>query len=224
MGQIALVFASNPDAIQLGIVDAQGLITIQVNVTAAPGEDEILIDSGFNVDIQNATITDMSLSLDNVAITVDVNATSRLLLVNTITGESQLVSDPKYAAFDPDLGYGVLMFSAFQNLDPVNASEKYSDREIYIHDLSTNLTKPLTADELDQWAPMVLEDHYVYQQLDEDGVISVEVQPKEPKLQPYASNVLKIGVILAITLVFINVVQKQKESNKTSRHDSELVS
>lgn len=224
MGQIALVFASNPDAIQLGIVDAQGLITIQVNVTAAPGEDEILIDSGFNVDIQNATITDMSLSLDNVAITVDVNATSRLLLVNTITGESQLVSDPKYAAFDPDLGYGVLMFSAFQNLDPVNASEKYSDREIYIHDLSTNLTKPLTADELDQWAPMVLEDHYVYQQLDEDGVISVEVQPKEPKLQPYASNVLKIGVILAITLVFINIVQKQKESNKTSRHDSELVS
>ena len=86
------------------------------------------------------------------------------------------------------------------------------------------MTKPLTADELDQWAPMVLEDHYVYQQLDEDGVISVEVQPKEPKLQPYASNVLKIGVILAITLVFINVVQKQKESNKTSRHDSELVS
>ena len=146
------------------------------------------------------------------------------MLLDTKTGESQIISDPKYAAFDPHMGYGVLMFSAFQNIDPGNASEKYSDREIYIYDLESEMIKPLTADELDQWAPMVLEDHYVYQQENENGVVSVEVQEKEPKLQPYASNVLKIGVILTITLICIYLMQRQKEANKPILHDNEHVS
>jgi hypothetical protein len=122
------------------------------------------------------------------------------------------------------MGYGILMFSAFQNIDPANASEKYSDREIYIYDIDTEILKPLTADELDQWAPMVLKDHYVYQQVDEDGVISVEVQEKEPRLQPYASNILKIGVVLVIVLIFVNIMQRQREAHRIIHHDSEHAS
>ena len=82
----------------------------------------------------------------------------------------------------------------------------------------------MTADDLDQWAPMVLEDHYVYQQMNSDGDISVEVQLKEPTLQPYASNVLKIGVILAISLAFINIMQRQREANDSSHRGSEPAS
>ena len=122
------------------------------------------------------------------------------------------------------MGYGLLMFSAYQNYDPENASAKYTDREIYIYDLKSNLTKPLTADELDQWAPLVLEEHYVYQQESESGVLSVEVQEKEPRLKPYASNILKFGVILAIALVFINVMQRANENKKIIHHDSEHAS
>ena len=114
------------------------------------------------------------------------------------------------------------MFAAYQNIDPINASsEKYTDIEIMIHDLETNLTTPLTADSINQWDPKVLENHYVYQQVDENGVMSVEVQPKEPTLQTYSSNVLKIGVILMIVLVFVNVLQRQKESGDLNLHDSE---
>ena len=223
-GQIAMVFASDPDTVHLGIVDGEGLISIEVNATADPGEDEILIQEGFNVDLENATITDISLSKHKLAATIDVNATSRLILLDTITGDSQIISDHKFAAHDPHLGHGILMYSAYTEIDPGNATGKYSDREIYIHDLSSNLTKPLTADDLDQWAPMVLEDHYVYQQMNSDGDISVEVQLKEPTLQPYASNVLKIGVILAISLAFINIMQRQKEANDSNHHGSEPAS
>ena len=147
-----------------------------------------------------------------------------MVLLDTVTGDSEIISDPKYAAYDPHMGYGVLMFSAYANIDPNNASEKYSDREIYIYDIDSEILKPLTADELDQWGPMVLKDHYVYQQVDEDGVISVEVQQKEPTLQPYASNILKIGVVLAIALIFVNIMQRQREANKIIHHDNEHVS
>jgi len=222
-GQIAMVFESDPDTIQFGIVDGSGLISLEVNATGNPNEDEILLDADLNVDVENATITDISLSKTLLAVTVDVNATSRLVLLDTISGESQIISDHKFAAYDPHLGYGVLMFSAYTEINPLDAAEEYADREIFIHDLSTNLTRPLTADGLDQWAPMVLEEHYVYQQLNTDGDISVEVQQKEPTLQPYSSNILKFGVVLVIALSFINIMQRQKESN-LSHHDSELAS
>ena len=221
--QIALVFASEPDIVHLGVVDGDGLISLEVNATGDPGEDEVLAAANLNVDVENATITDISLSQTKLAATVDVNATSRLVLLDTISGESQIISDHKFAAFDPHLDYGVLMFSAYTEINPFEASEEYSDREIYIHDLSENLTKPLTADGLDQWGPMVLEEHYVYQQIDSEGILSVEVQPKEPSLQSYSSNILKFGVILVICLALINIMQRQKESN-INPHDSELAS
>ena len=221
--QIALVFASEPDIVHLGIVDGEGLISLEVNATGDPNEDEILVAADLNVDIENATITDISLSQTKLAATVDINATSRLVLLDTITGESQIISDHKFAAFDPHIDYGILMFSAYTDVNPLEASEEYSDREIYIHDFSTNLTKPLTADDLDQWGPVVLEDHYVYQQIDSEGVISVEVQPKEPTLQSYSSNILKFGVILVICLALINIMQRQREAN-SNPHDSELAS
>ena len=108
--------------------------------------------------------------------------------MDTISGESKIISDHKFAAFDPHIGYGV---SCSQHiLKSIHSkAEEYADREIFIHDLETNLTKPLTADNLDQWAPVVLEEHYVYQQMDSEGAVSVEVQPKEPTLQPYSSNI-----------------------------------
>ncbi|GIR00379.1 MAG: hypothetical protein CM15mP9_0820 [Methanobacteriota archaeon] len=82
--------------------------------------------------------------------------------------------------------------------------------EIYIHDLETNLTKPLTADGLTNGLRWFWEEHYVYQQMDSDGDVSVEVQQKEPTLQPYSSNILKFGVMLVIALSFINIMQRQK--------------
>ena len=222
-GQIALVFESEPDTVHLGIADAMGLISIQLNATGDPDEDDILLAADLNVDVENATITDISLSETKLAATVDVNATSRLVLLDRNSGESKIISDHKFAAFDPHLDYGVLMFSAYTEINPLEAAEEYSDREIYIHDLSTNLTKPLTADGLDQWAPLVLEDHYVYRQMDDSGDVSVEVQQKEPTLQAYSSNILKFGVILVISLAFVYIMQKQRESNLSPR-DSELAS
>ena len=47
-----------------------------MNATADPGEDEILIDQGLNVDLENATITDISFSDNKLAATIDVNATT----------------------------------------------------------------------------------------------------------------------------------------------------
>ena len=139
------------------------------------------------------------------------------------TGDSQIVSNPIFAAQDPYLDHGVLMWSSYQHIDPVNASSKVQDREIYILNLTSNIVDPLTADNVDQWSPMVLEEHYVYCQKNADGSISVEVQEREATLKPYTSSILQFGVVLSVVLVFINLTQRQFESRKSiSHHDSEL--
>lgn len=223
--RIAMVFASNPDTVHIGIIGSEGLISTKLNATANQIEDEMLEEVGKLVDIDNASILEISIHREYLAAVVDVNATTRMVLMNTSSGDNFIVSDPKFGVSDPHMDFGILMFAAHQNIDPVNSSsEKYADLEIMIHDLESNLTKPLTADSLDQWGPVVLENHFVYQQLNEDGTISVEVQEKEPTLQQYSSTVLKIGVILMIVLVFINLLQRQKEVNNANRHGSELES
>ena len=60
--------------------------------------------------------------------------------------------------------------------------------------------------------------------MNDNGDISVEVQPKEPTLQPYSSNILKFGVVLVITLAFIYIMQKQREANDSNHHGIEHAS
>ncbi len=211
--EVALVLSSNPSVLHIGLMGAEGLISIPVNASADETEDQKLIDIGRNVDLDNATITDVTMSETHLAVIVDVNATNRLVLINRSDGDSILVSDAKFSAQDPYLSNEILIWSAYQNIDPENSSsEKYQDLEILLLTLSTGIVEPLTADDLDQWNPMILENHYVYQQMNVDGTVSVEVQIKEASLKPYTSAVLQFGVILIILLVLVNFMQRQFES------------
>jgi Na+/proline symporter len=75
----------------------------------------------------------------------------------------------------------------------------------------------LTADEEDQWGPMALENHIVYRQKDADGLLSVEIHQREATLKPYASSTLQIGVIIAISLLFIHLMQRQMEAKRRNQ-------
>ena len=211
--EIAMVFASNPNEVNIGMMGAEGLISIQLNVTAPELEDLVLEEQwGLVVDEENASIVDLSFNRDYLAATVNVTATTRLVLLDRSTGDSFLASDPKYPTFDPDIGYGVLVWASQQHLNPTNPQEKYLDKEILLLDLETNHTEVLTADEEDQWGPMALENHIVYRQEDADGVRSVEIHQREATLKPYASSTLQIGVIIAISLLLIHLMQRQMET------------
>ena len=210
--ELAMVLASNPARVTFGIIGAEGLITQTLNHSASISEDEILSEWGVPVDSENATIVDISLNRDFLAATVNVSATTRLVLLDRETGDSYVVGDPKYPAFDPHLGHGLLVWAAKEHLNPINPSSEYTDKEIHLLDLETNRSEILTSDESDQWGPMVLENHIVYSQINDDGEISVEIHQRVASLKPYSSITLQVGVILTTILVLINIVQRQLEA------------
>jgi len=219
--ELAMVLASNPARITFGIIGAEGLITQALNHSASESEDEILSGWGVPVDSENATITDISLTRDFLAATVNVSATTRLVLLERETGDSYVIGDPKYPAFDPHLGHGLLVWAAKEHLNPINPSTEYTDKEIHLLDLSTNLSEVLTSDEYDQWGPIVLENHIVFSQMNDDGEISVEIHQRVASLKPYSSAVLQVGVIFTTILVLINIFQRQMEARVDSHEEEE---
>jgi len=210
---IAFVTSENPTVVELAKVGTMGTQSLEINASSSVGEDQILEEKwGLNVDMENASIVDVALSYEHIAALVDVNATKRLVLVDLRTANSFIVNDAKYEAKDPFLGEGLLMWASQDHHNPTRPMEEYSDFEIHYLQLKTNLSESLTDDSVEQWGPMVLDDHYLWRQQTDDGQIEVVVLPREASLNTYSSYILQIGVLLSIILCFVFVVQKQEEA------------
>ena len=97
------------------------------------------------------------------------------------------------------------------HLNPTSPIKEYYDGEILYMYLSDNFTQVLTADEVDQWGPIVLEDHLIYLEESDDGVV-IKVHSWTPELKSYSNIVLQISSIIGIVIVFIYINQKQTEA------------
>ena len=209
--RLAVVFSDNATKVRLGQIGTQGFVDHTVNFSAPISEDETLQSWGYIIDEINATIVDMGLDDKWLAVTVNVTATDRLILVDIQSGESMMLSDPKYPAHDPVLGHGLVVWASLWHLNPTQPSEQFEDHEIWYHDLSKNLTERLTEDLLDQRNPLVTEDHIIWQEMEGDKVTATKVHPRNVELQPYSSTVLQLAVLLLIPLVCFHIWKRSTE-------------
>ena len=77
--------------------------------------------------------------------------------------------------------------------------------------LGVDFTHVLTADEVDQWGPIVLEDHLIYLEQSEESIL-IQVHSWEPELKSYSNIVLQVASVVGILLVFVYISQKQNEA------------
>jgi len=209
--EIAYVSSNQPTTVSISQIGVEGHLEFSMNASASVMEDEVLELWGTPVDIQNASIVDIAFDKYHLAVTINVSATDRLVLLERNTSEQWLVSNPKYQAAEPSIGFGRLAWVGKDHLNPTTPQEQYLDFELYYLDFELNRSNVLTVDTLNQRSPQVLEQHIVYVESDEDGVSTVRVHTWEPTLQTYSSLVLQIGIVLAVFVVFIHVLQRQKE-------------
>lgn len=209
--EIAYVTNDNPTTVYIARIGTLGALQIEINAQAAPEQDLMLESWGTPVNMSNVKITNLVFNYDYVAATVNVTATDRLVLFDRDSGNQWLASDAKYPVKDPSLGHGILAWSVKDHLNPTNPQQKYLDGEIYFTDLESNITETLTSDEIDQWSPRVLENHLVYFEMDDEGIVTIEIHSWEPELKLYSNLVMQVGTLAAILLVFINAYQRQLE-------------
>ena len=214
--EIAYVTETAPLQVNVFQLGVTGQVTYTINASAPVEEDEVLAAWGTPVDMENATIDTLAFDRSYLAVTVNVSATDRLVLVNRSSAEQWLASNPKYEVSGPSMGHGILAWSVRDHLNPTSPQTKYLDREIYFLDLVENTTHVLTSDTNDQWGPQVLENHLVYFQL-EDEVRTVEIHAWEPELRGYSSFILQAGVLLAFVVVAWHMWQRQSERRQANQ-------
>ena len=151
---------------------------------------------------------------------MNVSSVDRLVLIERNTGDYSLIGDVKYSSYDPSINNGVIAWAMKDHLNPSSPIEEYFDGEIMYMNLSDNFTHVLTADELDQWGPIVLENHIVYFEESDDGVI-IRVQSWVPELKTYSNIVLQFGALIGIILIFVYFNQRQIETRDELQAEEE---
>tara|TARA_B100000965_G_scaffold150546_1_gene125148 strand:- start:2280 stop:4358 length:2079 start_codon:yes stop_codon:yes gene_type:complete len=207
----AFLVENQSDKVYMSNLELIGSLTYTVNASANEADEQVLDDWGSPADIENLTIIDLVFDRTHLLVNVNLSSVDRIVLIDRITGEQRLLGDGKYSSYDPSIRDGVVAWVMKDHLNPTSPIKEYYDGEILYMYLSDNFTQVLTADEVDQWGPIVLEDHLIYLEESDDGVV-IKVHSWTPELKSYSNIVLQIASIIGIVIVFIYINQKQTEA------------
>tara|TARA_Y100001935_G_scaffold217260_1_gene189296 strand:+ start:798 stop:2867 length:2070 start_codon:yes stop_codon:yes gene_type:complete len=207
----AFLIEGAADKVYMSNLELSGSLTYPVNASATEEDEQVLQDWNAPADIANSTIVDVVFDRDYLLVSVNVSSLDRIVLIDRATGEQRLLGDGKYSSYDPSIRDGVVAWVMKDHLNPTNPIEEYYDGEILYMQLSNNFTQVLTADEIDQWGPIVLEEHLIYLEESENGVL-IKVHSWIPELKSYSNMILQIASIIGIVIVFIYINQKQTEA------------
>ena len=186
-------------------------IGIELNATATEAEDEYLEQlSGTSVDYSNATVIDIDMSSSWLVAVVDIGPVNRTVLVNILTGDQRMLSDPLWDSSSPSLGSDRVAFLQIPFWDP-NNPDANSNHDVYLHDIESNSTLAITRDDdVNQMEPQVLLEEVAWIEVENGGEAVLKVYSGET-FEPYSSVILQSALVMLIPLLFLWAYQAASE-------------
>ena len=212
--ELVMISKEMPTTIHIGTIGLSGTQNIVMNATSSEDQDLTLEEWGLTVDYQNASITDIAFNENYIATIVNVSAINRLVLYDRGTVQQTMPFDAKFPINNISIGYEYLVWEGRDHLDPTNPLEQYLDWEIHQYNLETKISEKVTSDNINQYAPIVVEEGVVYLEEGDDGELVVKVLTRGTGLATYSSVVLQFAVMVLIVLTFVYIIQRQDEDKK----------
>ncbi len=188
-------------------------ISLVLDASATEAQDEYLEQvSGVAVDYENAEVVDIAMDPMWVTAVVDVGPVNRTILVNILTGEQTIISEPVWPSSSPSVAHGRVAFLQIPLWDPsLDPEDIVTNRDVYLHEIADNTTLAITFDEdVDQSDPQVLLNNVAWVEVDADGVSVLKVYSEET-FQPYSSVILQSAILMLIPLLFLWSYQAASE-------------
>jgi hypothetical protein len=188
-------------------------ISLVLDARASADEDEFLEEiSGIAVDYSHAEVIDIDMDPSWVVAVVDVGPVNRTVLVDILTGEQTVLSNPIWQSSSPSVAHGRVAFLQIPLWDPsLDPEEIATARDVYLHDIKANTTLAITHDEdVDQLDPQVLLEDVAWVEVDSDGTSTLKVYSGET-FQPYSSVILQAAILMLIPLLFLWAYQAASE-------------
>jgi hypothetical protein len=207
------VGASSSPTVNVTSISGSISISLTLDVTASEDEDEYLEEiSGIAVNYSEAEIIDIDMDPSWVVAVVDVGPVNRTVLVDILTGEQTLLSDPIWQSSSPSVAHGRVAFLQIPFWDPsLDPEEVATANDVYLHDIDANTTLAITHDDdVNQLDPQVLLEDVAWVEVDSDGTSSLKVYSGET-FQPYSSVILQAAILMLIPLLFLWAYQAASE-------------
>ena len=205
--------ASQPTVNVTSLEGPRIAISLVLDASATEPQDEYLEQvSGVAVDYENAEIVDIAMDPMWVTAVVDVGPVNRTILINILTGEQTMISEPVWPSSSPSVAHGRVAFLQIPFWDPsLDPEDIVTNRDVYLHEIADNTTLAITLDEdVDQSDPQVLLNNVAWVEVDADGVSALTVYSEET-FQPYSSVILQSAILMLIPLIFLWSYQATSE-------------
>ena len=220
-GELVLVYDDEPSTIRHGDIGRPTLTSIPLDVTT-PIEDAEMISWGVpDVDYNNQQIVDIDTDGRWAVATVNVSVVDRLVLIDLLTGETLLLSDPKYPTHEADVGHGIVVWASQLNLRPDRQYGEYQDYEIQYYVIETGIMYEPTKDKVNQREPHSIENYLIWLEEQEEGPPKIVVYSLEKPIEPYSRFVLQCSILLLVPLLGYYAFQRQKETVSHKLRNSE---
>ena len=205
--------ASQPTVNVTSLEGPRIAISLVLDAGATEPQDEYLEQvSGVAVDYENAEVVDIAMDPMWVTAVVDVGPVNRTILINILTGEQTMISEPVWPSSSPSVAHGRVAFLQIPFWDPsLDPEDIATNRDVYLHEIADNTTLAITHDEdVDQSDPQVLLNNVAWVEVDADGVSALTVYSEET-FQPYSSVILQSAILMLIPLIFLWSYQATSE-------------
>ena len=206
-GPLLAVSGSLPDGpvVNITSIDSDLIVSISLDPRSDERTEQSLADAGAVLNFQNATVVDLEMDSPWLVATVDVGPFSRTLLVDTVTFNQTLISNPLWDSSSPSIANGKVAFLEVTGdapWDPDPDAPRNSD--VILHDLEDGTRLRITSDEdVDQSQPQVLDNGVAWIEESEGGDSDVEWYPFEDAIEPYSSLLLQASVLALLPLLFL---------------------
>jgi membrane-associated phospholipid phosphatase len=186
-------------------IESQLTISIPLDPRAEERIEQSLADSGMVFDYNNSTVTDLAMDSHWVVAVVDVGPVNRTVLVNTLSINQTLLSNPRWDSSSPSISNDRVAFLQVTRDDPSAPSGEFArNNDVYVSDLAEGGLIQLTHDEdVDQTQPQVLADGVAWVAHNDDGTVEVIVHSFGEAIDPYSSLLLQASIMMLVPLLFV---------------------
>ena len=135
---------------------------------------------------------------------VDIGPINRVILIDMVTGEQLLLSDPAWPASSPSIAQGQIAFLQIPRFDPNPDVGASSANDVFLHEIALNLTTQITHDEdVNQVQPNVLMNAVAWIEIDEDGISELKIHSLDITFEEYSSIILQSAIVMMIPLLLV---------------------
>ena len=200
-------------------IDSELTISIPLDPRSSDRIEDSIINSGTYLDFQNSTIVDLVMDSNWLVATVDVGPFNRTVLVDTLSINQTLISNPRWDSSSPSIGDGRVAFLQVTRDDILSsASSSQRNNDVYVHELESGETKQYTFDEgISQTQPQILLERLAWIEINDDGEKELQLFSFTDTIEPRNSLLLQASILAMIPLIFLWTLQSYSTEKITQR-------